>query len=721
MLFKQMLKNDVESALMRCIAGAMVAPLFLSGAAAAQSQAPDTQAQSGTAANSDSGFGEIVVTAERRNARVVETPISMVALSGEQLASSGATEMRDLTKTVPGLRMASYSTSSFPAIRGISTGATGIGVSSNTAIYLDGFYLASPDVLNFEFPDLENIQVLKGPQGTLFGRNATGGAILLTTRGPSDTLEGNVSVGYGTFDEKLANAYISGPLTDRISASLSGSWLESDGYVYNIYRQSKDGWRKNWNVRGKLNIEATDNLTLKLQLEHLFINDPRTIVNHSVGESVSPGAAAGVVATNRYETSSAVQSISRRELDSVFFTAEQKLGSATLTSRTGYFRQKQLSVFDFDGSSEKIVDFAAAARMRTFTQELILAGSTGPLEWSAGAFYFRDRAKMPYAASNDFAYVTDAVNTDAWAVYVDATYNIAPKLYLTGGVRYSHEKKRFIWDELGYTGDVTNNWNAVTPRAVIRYQIQPSTSIYASWSKGFNGGVYPAYSPAEKAADPEKVNAFELGFKHQQHGFSFDLAGFYYKYRDMQYNAYTAIDGNVVSSLTNVGRATIYGIEGSVRGEVVDGFTVYAGGSWVHGKYDDFRDAVIYQPLEGGGYEQVPHDATGNQLIRSPRFSANIGGEVRQPLFGGYANLNANVYYTAKIYDDPANQFKIPGATFLDLTAGWTTADEKWQIMVIGKNMTNVHYLTYYDPSTDAILANEGAPRTVRVQLTRKF
>jgi len=684
----------------------------------------------GAAANSHAEAGdspalrtgdEIIVTAERRNARLSETPITITALSSEQLSSQGATGVLDLTKNVPGLRMDQYGSAVLPSIRGISTAVSGIGVSSNVAVYLDGFYLATPTQLNFEFPDIDNIQVLKGPQGTLFGRNATGGAIQLTTIDPSNELRGKFTVGYGSYDETVANGYIAGPLTDRLSASISAGWRHTDGYTRNVLNGERDGFYTGWNVRAKLKFEATDSLTLKLQVEHTYINDPVSEVYRSAGETDYPSTQGGIITSQRYRTSSNVPTILKKNLENIFFTAKQDFGGVTLTSLTSYSNEQDRSQFDFDGSSLRRVDFSYSQDVEHITQEVILAGSTGLLEWSAGAFYIHGNGKMPDEAANGFIFNSDQVITDAYAVYADATYNIVPRLYLTGGVRYSHERKKFNFDEGAISGASQRSWESVTPRAVIRFQMQPETSVYGSYSKGFAAGVYSVFSPNLTPADPEKVDAYEVGFKHSQGVVSLNLASFYYKYKDMQYVSYTANQGSVTAQLSNVGRAEIYGAEGDIRLRVAEGLTLYAAAAYTHGKYQDFPGAVGYFPILPGGYEQRPVDASGNRIIRSPRFTGNAGFNLKQPALGGFASLGANLFYMGKSYDDPANQFAIGAHAVLDLTAGWSSADDKWQIQVIGKNVTDKYYINYYDPSSDAILVNDAAPRTVRVQLTRRL
>lgn len=692
-------------------------------AKAAAAQPEDANATA--VADGSGATAEILVTAERRNARTVETPITITAMSEAQLGNKGVTGVLDLTKVVPGLKLDQYGPSVFPAIRGITTSVSGVGVSSNVAVYLDGFYLPTPTALNFEFPDLENVQVLKGPQGTLFGRNATGGAILLTTKMPSDTPEGQFTLGYGTYNEQIASGYASGPIAKNLTASISGSYRHSDGWTRNVINGQKDGFYDSYNLRGKLKYAATDWLTLSLQAEHMYINDPMSMVYRVEGANATADFVPGAIVTRtHYQTAASIQTVLRKKIDTVYFTAKADLGFATLSSLTGYTRELDKNVFDFDGSSLVEVDFRYDNDIRNLTQELILAGHTGALEWSMGGFYLHQDGKMPLASINEFDFLHDQIKTEAIAAYVDGTYNALPKLYLTAGVRYGHEKKSLDYFDLFLvpdTGSATKSWNSWTPRAAIRYQFDRDTSIYASYSKGFAAGLFSTFSPADPAVDPESLNALEVGFKHSSRAISFDTAGFYYKYKDMQFVSYTVGPNGVVSVLRNVGKASIYGLEASFRASLADWFDINAGGTYLHAKYKDFQGAPRYVPVAGGGYTTIPVDASGNQLIRTPTFTGNAGFNLRQPFLGGEIGLGTNLYIVTKSFNDAANDLKIGGHYLLDVNLSWTSADRNWKVSVTGKNVTNQFFLNYWDPSNSALLVNDGAPRTVRATITRRF
>lgn len=694
--------------------GVLAAALALPGAAHAQ-EADET----------GNPGREIVVTAERRDARAVETPITLTVLSSDQLSEAGVTNVRGLSSVTPGLRLDQFGPNILPAIRGVSTTTSGVGVSPNVAVYMDGFYLSNPAALNFEFPDIDNVQVLKGPQGTLFGRNATGGAILLKTRDPGSTPEGQVTLGYGTYDEKIASAFASGQIAENLYASVAASYRSTDGYTRNVVNGKREGYYEGWYIRAKLKYEPTDGLTFNLRAEHGAIDDPitwvfRNAAPNPLASALNPDA---VVTSQRYRNSADIKTVGRKRMDGIYLSTHVDVGFGTLSSYTGYMEETNKNQFDFDGSDQELVNFRYDLDLKTFTQELILAGESGPLAWSTGAFYMDKKDRMPTMRINGGHLFENGVDTEAYAFFADATYNILPDLFLTGGIRYSWEKKGYDYDLLGglVAGVADKSWDSWTPRAVLRYQIDRRTSIFASYAKGFAAGIFDSFEPNPVPADPEKLDAFEVGFKHHGGALTFDASAFFYKYKDMQFTSYTTTPDGVVSALRNIGRAESYGLEAAVTAELSNSFTLRVNGAYTHGEYKEFPGAVLYVPLSTGGYETVPVDASGKHMLRTPRFSGNIGFAFRQPLGGGELKIGGNLFLTTKHYHDPANQFKVSGYHLLDMNVTWTTGDGNWDFTVSGKNITDKYHINYWDPTSAALLVNDGAPATVRATVTRRF
>lgn len=674
-------------------------------------------------------FNEIVVTAERRSARAVDTPISITVMSADTLEKTGYTDFRSLAMTVPGMRMDSNGNEVQASIRGITTTVAGIGSSPNIVTYIDGFYIPTGSQLAMELPDMENVQVLKGPQGTLFGRNATGGAILVSLKEPSDMVEGSVSLGYGTYNERLGKAYVSGPLAPNLYASATASYIKSHSYVRNILTGQRDGGTKNWLLRGKLKYEASDWLTLNLRVEHVDIDSPQAWVYRNGGtNSLAENMPGEIITSQRYRTAGNHKAVLRNKTDGIYFSGDIRVGEGNINVKTGYQKMKSLNELDFDASSITLDDIDFYQEYKTFTQEIVYTLNTGPLSLNVGGFYLRENDIMPYFSVDGINYVSDQVKSSSLSGFIDGTYNVAGGLYLTAGIRYSRERAKMIFpiapEHVGIYPDTVmkGKWKSWTPRFVARYQIDNGTNVYASYSKGFKAGMFDGYAPGGPSVNPEKIDAWEVGLKHSGDILQASIAGFLYKYKDLQFTGYTTeIGGGLISILSNVGRAKIYGIEANVAVQATDSLQFTAGGTWLRPRYSSFPGATGYVPIPGGGWDTAPFDASGSQMIRAAKLSGNIGTTFTQPLADGEIVLSANLFLTTKTYDRPGYQFLRPGYHSLDAGVTWTSGNENWQLSLTGKNLTNKYHINFWDPTAATLLLSDGAPRTARFTVTRKF
>jgi iron complex outermembrane recepter protein len=679
--------------------------------------------------NSTADEDTIVITAERREGTLVNTPISIAAFTANQLSSAGVTNVLEMVNLVPSLRLDQLGSNTQPTIRGITTATAGVGTSANVAIYLDGFYLPSQSGSDLDLPDITNIQVLKGPQGTLFGRNATGGAIVINTKVPSQDTSGAISVGYGTYDEKLANAYVSGGLSETLSASLLGYYRDSDGWTKNIVTGNRDSHFKNYLVKGKLLFEPSPTTSFLLDVKHSWINDPFGQVYRVIGPNSTAFFIPGTRLTTQKYRSSNLEPRNRTLSNSVYLTSKVDLGGVTLTSYTGFLREKNWQRVDYDGSSAVITQSRFEQNASTFTEELSLSGKSGRLDWSAGLYYFYDNGLLPYRYNNGEVFsatpvsaVRTRIKTNAYAAFADATYNAASSLFLTLGARYSIERKDIDY-KLGAAapGSADDVWKSFTPRAVIRYELAPSSNAYASYSRGFKSGTYNAFSPSANPVKPEYVDAYEVGFKSNGQGLSLETSAFYYNYKDLQVTSYNLQGAVSVVTLQNAARAEIYGTEASLRYRVSSDFNIRLSGAYTHGEYKKFPGAVALTPLAAGGYANVLVDASGKTMLRTPKLTGNLGADYTIPVAGGELTLGGNLFATSRIFYNSANQYSQKGYVVLDLSASWTSADGDWTLALVGKNVTDAYYINYINPIGAAILANDGRPATARLTVTRRF
>ena len=683
---------------------------------------------------------EIIVTAQRRAERLEDVPVAIVALSGDTLAKSGISRMTDLGQVATSVQINRAGAFTQPAIRGITTLTLGFGFENNVAVYVDGFYQPDMVTINGDLANLASVQVLKGPQGTLYGRNATAGAIVMETLAPSRVAEGRAQISYGRFNDIRSQAYVSVPLSDDLAVSVAGYYRTSDGYIRDIgtdflsKADDKDAAPlKSNSFRAKALYTPGNVVKITLGYNHGAVEDSRglvyTINNYAFAIPASPPRA-----SKRDTASPNIPADARARADEFTGKVEIDTGIGTLTSYTGYAKRNSHSVFDFDASRSVITQsINTTIRERTFQQTLDYAiKPTDNLDLILGAFYYDDKLDygkgggQSYAGSigpaglqrTQFVFLT----SKAYALYADATYTIGDNLFLTGGVRYNHEKRSIRYFEV--PGTVTAiappasnsaTFKSATPRAVLRYEIAPRTSIYASYSQGFRAGVFnPTVLPTPALVlpiKPEKLKAYEIGFKTASSTFRFDAAAYYYDFRDLQVGVTIPSPINpasVVQLISNAKKAESYGVEGQATWTPSDDLSVRAGASYVHARYTDFKNATgtgLNVTTQRNVTGQV-QDWSGQQMARAPSFTANLGVNYDIDLAGGRLALSGNASYTASYVVANPSLFGPLGPTGLankqryrqkayalaNAQINWTDPSDHYTIGVYADNLTNTRY-----------------------------
>ena len=674
--------------------------------------------------------GDIVVTAQRRSTTLVSTPVSVQAFSAAKLEEQSVSHLYDISKVTPGLRMDLLGTNLQPTIRGITTATSGTGNSMNTAIYMDGYYQPSNLSNGLDLADISQIEVVKGPQGTLFGRNATAGAILITTRDPSYEFGGRIEAGYGSYNDYRGNAFITGGLSDTLAASASIVYRNFDGFTRNIINNERQGFYKSTLGRAKIMFEPSDSAKFVLQGRYSESNDPEGRIYRVVGRATTGFSIPGtIVATEKYTNSQGLQPKSKTKVAQGTLTSSFDFDGASLTSYTGYMEEKTSQQTDLDGTSARISDIRSRTETKTFSQEFILGSEGGGrLDWTLGANYFYQWDDAPFytigtLTNGTFANTRSSrVTTNAYAVFADATWEPVDSLFLTGGLRYSIERKDYVFGLTTRTTDTDNTWKQATPRAVIRYEITPRANLYASFSKGFKSGTYNASSASATPVNPEKITAYESGFKMAGDVFSLNTAAYFYKYSDMQISSYNFLAVPPVTMLQNVGRAEIYGGEVEAQMRLSPNFRVSFNGAYTHARYKEFPGAIAYVPnATNTAYSTVIRDNSGAQMMRAPTWTGTLSSYYQIPTSAGTFSISPSLYVTSDFFTEPATQFEVDGYAVLDLTTSFTLPGDKVKISAVVKNVFDRYYISYWDPVGSALMIADAPPRTVRVSVAFKF
>jgi len=422
-------------------------------------------------AQSDEEFEDspIIVTAQRRAEAAVDVPVTVTTLDAASIQTANIQDLPDIAKLTPGLRFDFASGYVQPTIRGVGTAVVSSGAVGNVGIYIDGFYSPNPSASDMQLLNVRNVQVLKGPQGTLFGRNTTGGAILIQTADPSTETSGEAKVSYGRYNEARAQGYYTFGISDTVAMDIEGAYSRGDGWLTNISNGKRVGDFENWSVRLGFNAELSDKVSVKLRYQHRSMDDPTGVLPNSYTESSSSNSMLPFVISNgapffaqpgqfTFKPNEVAvgshpndQQYLRSNADVVQLTVEADLGFANLTSYTQYRDEDTDSRIEGDYSGVEIYDLHLPNYNSTITQEFLLTSNPGTaLQWTAGLFYVRNKDGyyplhfdyLPSAGIFDRCcdFGSSSVS-ESYAAFLDATYEFTPKLFVTAGVRYAYDKQ----------------------------------------------------------------------------------------------------------------------------------------------------------------------------------------------------------------------------------------------------------------------------------------
>ena len=682
----------------------LAATSLWSGPALAQQSAADANVAS---------LGEIIVTANRRTESLQDVPLTVAAVSGEDLAAAGVGDTQGLEQVVPGLVVGRSATSVQPTIRGIGTRGSTPGEESNIAVYLDGVYQPAMTSNNFELLNVERVEVLKGPQGTLYGRNATGGAINVVTTKPGDEFTGKFTLSYGRYNEVKAGAYLVVPLADTLSADVAAKYVNRDGYVKDLIRGGKIGDLDSITVRGRLRWQPTDTIDIIAAISRTDTDDDSIfalgpVTGNSVGRRNDPTV---VLPTGPRQYVGDRLPKSGFEQTDFSLTADFDLGPVLLQSATDYQKNNAYFATDSDGTTYQGGGVSTDDNpQKAFSQELrLISQGSGRFQWIVGGMFFDSKSQLNPLIIDTASFSgikrDSGQESRALAGYVEGTYEAVDNLFLTGGLRYSWEKRTLFLPQSAtrperLTQSATfDDW---TPRASIRYEINPRTSVYFTYAEGFKSGLFNgvATNVNNTPVRPETIRSYEAGIKLQPTPWlRANLSAFIYKYKDLQVQA--RLSGQDVAFLQNAGKADVKGIDFDAAISPSPGLNFTVGAEWLDSKYKDFGGAAVNIPtvvngVEVGGNTSVILDVTGEALLRAPKFTANVGVNYEFDAGGGIIKLGANANYNdGYFHADLSNRLRQPSYVMVNASVGWWTQDEQFGITLWGENLADEDVLLY--------------------------
>ena len=693
---------------------------------------------------------DIIVTAQRRSERLIDVPMAVTALTSETLEKSGVANTSDLAKVTPGLTMTFYGSNLQPSLRGVSATGGNTGDNPSIAMYLDGVYQAQQISALFDLPDVEQIEVLKGPQGTLYGQNATGGAIIITTKAPSFTPTGKLSASYGNYDNVQLRGFVSGPIVeDKLAASLAGSYQKRDGFRTNISTGTRDRGLDSKMVRGKLLFQPDERLKVTFTGYYADRDDSTVYAfvplnDNSLGYLLRPDAPRATRPSKQFVgfpdpfVNSKLWGLSAR--------AEYELDAGTINWISAFAKSKVTADEDLDASPVNIAQYKYGSLYdRTILHEINFASRTfGSFSFLIGGLYLNTKSwfdRGTYVQYPDFndpnfgAGLTltgeplptpftafpsyGAINKRIMAAYAEVTLNLTDQFIVTAGGRYTHERQTAVTDVGFLPAPISSplnpqKWNKFTPRVTARYEITPDSNIYATYAKGFKGGLINTGSGflANNVVDPEVITSYEVGYKgHPLQGLTVTLAGFWYDYKNLQVVAYGA---NNLYVTQNAASARGKGVELDLRWAITPEFTLSGGAAYVDAKYHSFPDAQTFVPNAfGAGNVSVVKDLSGKRLLRSPKWTANATANYQKELSAGTIGAYATIYYNSGQFIETSSRiFQDHYATVDGELSFAPKALDGVRFILWGKNLTDKAYLngTLVTDFADAAVYAE--PRT---------
>jgi iron complex outermembrane receptor protein len=692
-------------------------------------------AQNAPATASGDTLAEVVVTATKRSENTVDVPIAITVQSGDALAANQIQDMNDLSQMVPGLN---YTTgaASRPNLRGVTSLSSAAGAENNIAVYMDGIY--QPDIYGngVDLPDVADVQVLKGPQGTLFGRNAEGGAIVISTRDPTFTTTGDIEVSEGTYDggykggtDTRVTTFLAGPVNDKLALSISGLYDTSPGYAHDALRGGRTGLINAQLYRAKALFKPTDNA------EFLLIAYYGERIDNSVYnlQNLNPLKAVPALAPSTpFYVANDAAGLFQVERYGTSIKGTFTFDAGTFTTLSGIGIVKPQIVADDDASSAMLAVYLLGQPNTTASQEFDFASRKfGDFSFVSGAYIYNSVEKftpLQVASSltgpvlfTDYAKSTD----DAWALFSEANYDITNRLALVAGIRYS-------WEERQYQGSMDNvqplpmiakaDFHAYTPRFSIRYKLADQTDVFFTYSKGFKSGLFDTSSFSPHVIQPETLKAYELGIKsNPTPTFQVSASVYHYDSSNLQVQTNTA---NGLAALSNAGAAEIDGGEFELTWRALHQLTLSGGASYIPvARYRDYPNAPIVAPnlVAGGGYNTTI-DGSGLRLAQTPRAQVNVQARYDDDFSFGKLGAEVSAFHSSGFPFELSEYVYQKGYSLVNASVDWHPAfNPNSKLTLWGKNITNTVYIGNYLTSGTGFDVVYEAPRELGLSYGYSF
>lgn len=712
--------------------------------------AQDATGAEGAAVEEERALENVTVTARRREETLQDVPVAVTAFTADALDRLAIEDLGDLDAQVPNLTVyaARGSSSTVTAyIRGIGQSDPLWGVDPGVGIYLDDVYIARPQGALLDVFDVERVEVLRGPQGTLYGKNTIGGAIKYVSRGLPKEFDGFASVTVGNYNQLDVKAAVGGPLggSEALRARLSVASLNRDGFGRNILTGQEVSDKEILALRAQLGAYVNDDFNIQFAFDWM---DDQSGVRGAKMLGPNRFAPAYPPLDDRYDVRNGMPNVNDTSMKGASVTANYDIGDAWGVKYVAALRKSDTETnIDFDTTPATIADVKAFYRDEQISHELQVHYDAGGRSRGVMGLYAFDGEAGGQVLNNFFGLLfgdtQGTVFTDSIAAYADWTFDLTGSLELNVGARYTDEDKNAVVLNRAYANssfttpiatvanfDKTINFKNTSPKVALDWQASDSVMLYAHASRGFKSGGYNIRAQATavpRSAEPfddEVVDSFEVGSKMAflDNRLFLNLAAFHNKYEDIQLSVFTAYDSNgdgtndaFFGDFTNAGAGTVNGVEVEYQWLPSRNWLINGNLAWLDAKYDEFLYAGV----------NIAHE---QEFTNAPEFSGAVNVEYRMDLAGG-GNVAARVGYsyqsevvaTTEIVRTGAQPIRQDGYGLVNAGVTWRSAGP-WTLSLQGTNLTDKEYRTTgynLNAALGVLTGFYGAPR--QVALTARY
>jgi len=685
--------------------------------------------ESGEALESEQGSqtDAITVTATRiGQSGLQETGISATIITAEDLENTGAENVNGIGMLAPNVSISENANAAQIYIRGVGSNLVFVGSDPSSAIYIDGVYQGRPTTYLMDFIDLSHAEVLRGPQGTLYGRNTVGGAIHLLSNEPEAHSSVKTSLEMGSYQKRKFKFVANEPVSEDLFGRVALFQSRRDGYVDNAFNGDDLVDKNAAGLRASLKYLINDDVDFVFGGDYLKVNETGAQYKPTLLK-IDPNSA-----QESLELVDGVADISDFYTVNIPFSPyhDQKnfgfMGKlnvnldkySTLTSLTSH-RESQTNLgLDTDFTEVDSILTFIEENQRQFSQELHYSIKRNLWQWGMGLFYFEENADFnfdvhkiksePPLSGHDVS-----AKTKAYAWFTHGQWHLTNTVRVNYGLRYNVETKEFV-NYKNVVGESTKDWDVWTPKLGVDYVVSPQAMLYGNVSRGFKSGGFNSYDSSAFA--PEDVWAYEAGIKFERWSqrVQVNIGVFYYDYDDLQVSAFEESD-NPHLIISNAAKANIKGAELELRMMPTENWEVLSAISLLDARYDQFITA------RAGGQTSIPIDVSDNKLNASPDKTLNLSLQYTQPAEAGSFMYLLSYYWQDQVYYTAFND-TITGQDAYGLwnaQVDWLTYDEQWQLSLFGHNLANKEYTNAtQDFSPLGVTRTIMPPRTFGIKLT---